>query len=220
MGDVNVNLAIWECSWIPRFKQQFILEKTVTRIYITRRTISGIFWDNYLVKCQISLVWKNWVRRNYMEIDKLIVRKSLSDHYFQSPCLLRLSTLYGRDEKWPKRSLDEQMKWYLQNNYLKELNRIDGMQTEFEWEIFPGFTTSGIVEEIQKFMKSFQCEPEHFNGGIIFMSMFDDIMWEKTEECLRMLKKYRSLLTVSFAVVGHSWDLDKKRHGTRLVLFW
>ena len=35
-------------------------------------------------------------------------------------------------------------------------------------------------------MKSFQCEPEHFNGGIIFMSMFDDIMWEENdskEEC-------------------------------------
>ena len=42
--------------------------------------------------------------------------------------------------------------WYSQNNYLKELNRIDGMQTEFEWKIFPGFTTIGILEKIQKFM--------------------------------------------------------------------
>ena len=35
-------------------------------------------------------------------------------------------------------------------------------------------------------MKSIQCEPEHFNGGIIFMSMFDDIVWgdnDNTEEC-------------------------------------
>ena len=27
--------------------------------------------------------------------------------------------------------------WYLQNNNFKELNRNDGMQTEFEWKIFP-----------------------------------------------------------------------------------
>ena len=37
-----------------------------------------------------------------------------------------------------------------QNNHFKELNRIDGMQTEFEWKIFPGFTTLVILEEIQK----------------------------------------------------------------------
>ena len=39
-----------ECSRIPLFEQQFISEKTMTRIYITRRTTSGTLWDNYLVK--------------------------------------------------------------------------------------------------------------------------------------------------------------------------
>ena len=37
-----------------------------------------------------------------------------------------------------------------------------------------------------KKMKSIQCKPEHFNGRIIFRSMFDDIMWgenDNTEEC-------------------------------------
>ena len=66
------------------------------------------------------------------------------------------------------------------------VNRIDGMQTEFEWKIFPGFTTRGILEEIQKFMKSIQCEPEHFTDRIIFMSMFDEILWrenDNTEQC-------------------------------------
>ena len=67
--------------------------------------------------------------------------------------------------------------WYSQNSSLKELSRIDGMQTEFEWRIFPAFTMIGILEEIQKFMKSVQCKPEHFTDGIIFMSMFDEIMW-------------------------------------------
>ena len=35
---------------------------------------------------------------------------------------------------------------------------------------------------------------------------------------LRMLLKSRSMLADSLAVVGHSWDLDQKRHGTRHVL--
>ena len=52
---------------------------------------------------------------------------------------------------------------------LKDLNRIDGDLMEVEWKIFPGFTTLGILEEIQKLMNNTQCEPEHFSGRIIFM---------------------------------------------------
>ena len=33
---------------------------------------------------------------------------------------------------------------------------------EFEWKIFPGFTTLGILEEIENFMTELQCEPEQF----------------------------------------------------------
>ena len=50
---------------------------------------------------------------------------------------------------------------------------------EFEWKIFPGFTTFGFVEQIQEFMKEQRCDPEHFKGRIIFMSMFNDIIWER-----------------------------------------
>ena len=145
-----------ECSWIPLFEQQCIKEKTLTRIYISRRTISGTLWDKYLWESEIlgpktpEIVGlrKNWIWRNYVEIDKLIV----------------------------------------DNNYFEELNRIDGMQTEFEWTKFPGFTTLGILQEIQQLMESIQCEPEHFNCRIIFMSMKNDIVWRgngNTEECIQ-----------------------------------
>ena len=91
------------------------------------------------------------------------------------------------------------------------------MQTEFEWKIFHGFTTLGILKEIRKLMKSMQCEPQHFNGRIIFMSMFDDIMWreKKMKSYVKvMLTKLRIFLADILAVVAHSWDLDWKRHGT------
>ena len=57
---------------------------------------------------------------------------------------------------------------------------------EFEWKIFQGFTTLGILEEILKFMTELHCEPEQFNDKIIFMSMYNDIVWGKrgnTEKC-------------------------------------
>ena len=42
---------------------------------------------------------------------------------------------------------------------MKDLSRTDGEPMEFEWKVFSGFTTLGILEEIQHFMKEIQCEP-------------------------------------------------------------
>ena len=58
---------------------------------------------------------------------------------------------------------------------------------EFEWTIFSGFTTLGILDEIQKMMTESNCEPEQFEGRIIFMSMYNDNVWRErgnTEKCI------------------------------------
>ena len=66
---------------------------------------------------------------------------------------------------------------------LKDLHRIDGEPMELEWKIFPGFTTVGTLEDIQKYMTELQCEPEQFKGRIIFQSMYNDIVWrEETQK--------------------------------------
>ena len=67
---------------------------------------------------------------------------------------------------------------YLGTNHFKDMNRSDGMPTEFEWKIFPEITTLGLFEKIQSLMRDLQCEPEHFTDRIIFMSMYNDIAWE------------------------------------------
>ena len=45
------------------------------------------------------------------------------------------------------RVLEEQIQWYSDNNCFKDLNRIDGQPMEFEWKIFPGFTTVAILNQ-------------------------------------------------------------------------
>ena len=65
----------------------------------------------------------------------------------------------------------------METRYLKEMDRIDGEQMEFERNIFPGFTTFRILNEILKMMTKLKCEPEQFPEKIIFMSMFNDIVW-------------------------------------------
>ena len=61
--------------------------------------------------------------------------------------------------------------WDPETNYFSELTRIDGKPIEFEWKIFPGFTTAKMMDELQ-------CDPADFKDRIIFMSMFNDIEWE------------------------------------------
>ena len=59
---------------------------------------------------------------------------------------------------------------------------------EFEWKIYTGFTTAGILNEIQKMMAELQCDPADFKGRIIFMVMFNDIVCDakgNDEKCAK-----------------------------------
>ena len=59
----------------------------------------------------------------------------------------------------PVKAWESRIKWFLETRYLKDLDRIDGEQMEFEWANFPGFTTLQILDEIQKMMTEPKCEP-------------------------------------------------------------
>ena len=69
---------------------------------------------------------------------------------------------------------------------IQNFGRNDGEPMEIEWNIFPGFSTLELVREVQKFMSNMG-EPLQFQGRIIFMSMFNDIMWKSKDnemECI------------------------------------
>ena len=87
-------------------------------------------------------------------------------------CLGGISTV-------PIQAWKDKIKWYLETRYLKDLDRIDEEPMEFQWKIFPGFTTSRILDEVQKMMAELRCEPEQFQGRVIFMSMYNDIVWRE-----------------------------------------
>ena len=104
------------------------------------------------------------------------VQQSLSDRKCQNLHLLRLCALCGKNGDDRIAAGKDKIKWYSEDNHFKDMNRIDGMPTEFEWNIFPGFTTLGLLEKIQSLMRDPQCEPEHFKDKII-MSMHNNIKW-------------------------------------------
>ena len=71
---------------------------------------------------------------------------------------------------------ERQLEWFKDSPQYRTLDTIDGEPMEFEWNIFPGFTTLEFVHEVQKFMSKMG-ESEQFQGRIIFTSMFNDIIW-------------------------------------------
>ena len=76
--------------------------------------------------------------------------------------------------------------WFKSSSQYRTLDTIDGEPMEFEWNIFPGFTTLQLCYKVQEFLSKMSVEREDFTGRIIFMSMFNDISWrskENKQEC-------------------------------------
>ena len=70
----------------------------------------------------------------------------------------------------------------------RDYETVSGESTEFEWNIFPGFTTLQLCDKISDLLSSMGQTPESFTGRILFMSMFNDIFcdrYDNKDECLR-----------------------------------
>ena len=70
----------------------------------------------------------------------------------------------------------------------RDFEDVNGESTEFEWNIFPGFTTLQLCDKISDLLSSMGQTPECFTGRVLFMSMFNDIFcdrYDNKDECLR-----------------------------------
>ena len=47
---------------------------------------------------------------------------------------------------------NDSWEWFKDSSQYRTLDTIDGEPMESEWNIFPGFTTLQLVQEVQKFM--------------------------------------------------------------------
>ena len=115
---------------------------------------------------------------------------------------------------------EEGLTWFKSSPDYRALDRIDGEPMEFEWDIFPGFTTLQLCTKVQEFMSKMS-DPAQFQGRIIFMSMFNDISWgskdNKKRNANQVLNALLSMRRDLEQDSGHSPDLDPKRNGILLT---
>ena len=89
----------------------------------------------------------------------------------------------------------------------RDYDAINGESTEFEWNIFPAFTTLQLCDKISDLLSSMGQTPESFTGGILFMSMFNDIFcdrYDNKDECSRNACIVKTFLREDLVLVnGH-----------------
>ena len=105
----------------------------------------------------------------------------------QSDEIFEVSQISWKNSPWKQLSLvnDEEVislshakTWFKSSSRYSALDTIDGEPMEFEWNIFPGFTTLQLCHKVQELQLRLSVTLEKFTGRIIFMSMFNDISWD------------------------------------------
>ena len=97
-------------------------------------------------------------------------------------CLGRILQHPESNEAWKKR-----IQGVMSEKSYRDYDGINGEPTEFEWNIFPGFTTLQLCGRVNDLLSDLGEAPETFTGRILFMSMFNDISCDRKgnkEECL------------------------------------
>ena len=187
-------------------KQMFISEKVITEQSDEIYGISKIFWEHSS--------WK------YLS---LVGAEEVISLFHTKVCVFSDSVLcFGKVNENPQSNTawEERLAWFKSSPEYRALDKIDGEPMEFEWNIFPGFTTLQLCTKVQESLSRLSVTPEKFTGRIIFMSMFNDISWGSKDNKKNANQVLNSCLSMRRDLEqdnGHSSDLDQKRIGTLLV---
>ena len=154
-------------------KQMFDLS---ARLVSEQDEISGletIEWENHSWK-YLSLIGDQ--RVNQFQRTKVYV---FSD---SALCLGKIQENTQSNDAWEQR-----LGWFTSSPEYRNFDRIDGEPMEFEWNIFPGFNTLQLNDEVKRLLFRLDETPENFTGRILLMSMFNDISCgsrDNEKECL------------------------------------
>ena len=110
---------------------------------------------------QISSEHSPWKQFSLVNDEEVIILSHAKIYVFSDSvfCLGKMNQNPTSNTVW-----EQQLDWFKDSSQYRTLYTIDGEPMEFEWNIFPGFTNK-------------ISDTDQFQGRIIFMSMFNDIIW-------------------------------------------
>ena len=174
-------------------KQMFDIS---TRLVSEQDEISGleiIGWENHSWK-YLSLIG-----------DERVINLQRTKVYVFSDSVLCFGKIFENSKS--NDAWEQRLGWLKSSSKYRNFNRIDGEPMEFEWNIFPGFNTLQLSEEVKSLLLRLDETPENFTGRILFMSIFNDISCgskDNEKECLANAKLV-SLYARRFGIIYWSW---------------
>ena len=129
-----------------------------------------------------SMVWTIFIRERIhgdklsLIGDETVINLQRTKVYVFSDSVLCLGRIHQHpesNEAWKK------IEGVMTEKSYRDYDGIDGEPTEFEWNIFPGFTTLQLCGKVSDLLSDLGETPETFTGRILFMSMFNDISCDK-----------------------------------------
>ena len=127
----------------------------------------------------------SWRQLSLIGDETVINLQSTKKVYVFSDSVLCFGRIFQHPESndaWKKR-----IEGVMTEKSYRDFIGINGEPTEFEWNIFPGFTTLQLCGKVNDLLSDLGEAPETFTGRILFMSMFNDISCDRKgnkEECL------------------------------------
>ena len=132
-----------------------------------------------------TILWRkdSWKRLSLIGGETVINLQRTKVHVFSDSvlCLGKVLQHPESNEAWKNRVAGVRS----EKSY-RDDGVINGESTEFEWNIFPGFTTLQLCDKISDLLTKLGQTPETFTEIILFMSMFNDISCDKNgnkDEC-------------------------------------
>ena len=115
---------------------------------------------------------------------------------------------------------EDRLTWFKSSPEYRALDRIDGEPMEFEWNIFPGFTTLQLCHKVQELLSRLSVTPENLLDGSsscrCSTTSHGDLRTTR-KNASQMLNSFLSMQRDSEQDNGHSSDLDQRKSGTLLV---
>ena len=123
----------------------------------------------------------HWGRNSWKQLsligDETVINLQRTKVYVFSDSVLCLGKIHQHpdaNEAWKKR-----IEGVMTEKSYRDYDGINGEPTEFEWNIFPGFTTLQLCGKVTDLLSDLGETPETFTGRIIFLSMFNDISCDR-----------------------------------------
>ena len=156
-------------------KQMFDISSKLVSEQDEISEVEKIGWENHSWK-YLSLIG-----------DEQVISLQRTKVYVFSDSVLCLGEIHENPQS--NAAWEQRLGWFKTSQEYRNLDRIDGEPLEFEENIFPGFNTLQLSQEVQELLLRLNETPENLTGRIIFMSMFNDITWGSRENEKRMRVK-------------------------------